>query len=166
MPAAHAQENAASCIAIGNDQERLACYDALFRQATETSSSVMLQSEQTIPASPSGRDYARMTIACQADGLVVRFAFAGNVLTQTGSNVGISLQRDLSRATALSLPTSANNTELIMRGTPQVTAFLASLQGANNLTARVTPASSRSLNVRFRVADITSQVAPVLAACS
>lgn len=107
-----------------------------------------------------------MIVACQADGLVVRFSFAGNVLSLTGSNVGISLQRDLSRATALTLPTSANNTELIMRGTPQVTAFLASLQGANNLTARLTPASSRSLNVRFRVSDIATRVAPVLAACN
>ncbi len=163
---AHAQSDAGQCIDIANDQQRLSCYDQIFRPVTETLGSVVLQSEQTIPSQPSGRDYARMIVACHAEGLVVRFSFAGNIMSLTGSNVGISFQRDLSRASAMSLPTNATNTELVLNGTPQVVQFLQSLQGANNLTARVTPANSRSLNVRFRVSDIAERVAPVVNACN
>jgi len=163
----HAQTNASQCTAIVADAERLACFDAAFEPSTTvTQGSFVLQSEQTIPSQPSGREYARMTVACEPDGLVVRFAFAGNQLSVTGSNVGISLQRDLSRATATTLPVGSNNTELVLRGTPQVQQFLQSLVGVNNLTARVTPASSRSLNVRFRVSDLGQQVAPVVNGCN
>jgi type VI secretion system protein VasI len=163
---ANAQTDASQCTAILDDTERLACFDAAFQPSTESHTSFVLQSEQTIPSQPSGREYARLIVACEPDGLVVRFAFAGNQLSVTGSNVGVSLQRDLSRATAITLPVGSNNTELVLRGTPQVQAFLQSLVGTNNLTARVTPASSRSLNVRFRVSELPQQAAAVVNACN
>lgn len=165
-----AQQGGAECAAIPADAERLACYDGLFRAgapvaAVPDGEAVVLQSEQLIPARPTGRGNATMIIACEPEGLTIRFAFAGNVLSATGSNTGISLQRDLLRAEARTLPPSSNGTELIMSGDAEVRAFLDSLLGVTNLGARVTPANARSLNVRFRVTELETQVAPVLAAC-
>ena len=45
-------------------------------------------------------------------------------------------------------------------------AFLRGLEGATNLTARVTPVNSRSLAVRFRVDAFAAEVQPVRAACA
>jgi len=163
---ASSQTDGASCAAIANDTERLACYDSVFRAGSGADAqAVVIQSQQLIPAVPSGRGNATMTIACEAGELVVRFGFAGNVLAPTGSNTGISLQRDLLRAQAMILPPNENGTELLIRGNDQVVGFLNSLEGITNLGARVTPASSRSLNVRFRVDAVPQQVAPVIAAC-
>ncbi|WP_152664651.1 hypothetical protein [Devosia geojensis] len=151
---------------IANDTERLACYDGIFRGGSPGGSeAVVIESQQQIPAIPTGRGNATFTIACDAGELVVRFGFAGNVLAPTGSNTGISLQRDLLRAQAMTLPPSENGTELLIRGNDTVVSFLNSLEGITNLGARVTPANSRSLNVRFRVEDLPQQVAPVIAAC-
>lgn len=163
---AFSQSEAESCAAIGNDTERLACYDGIFRAgASGNTEAVVLQSQQLIPAFPSGRGNATITIACEASGLVVRFGFAGNVLSATGSNTGITLQRDLLRAQALVLPPDPTGTQLVIAGNQAVVDLLNSLQGITNLGVRVTPASARSLNVRFQVSELPRQVAPVIAAC-
>lgn len=163
---AFSQSEAESCAAIADDTERLACYDGIFRSAaTASSESVVLQSQQLIPAVPSGRGNATMTIACENGGLVVRFGFAGNVLSATGSNTGISLQRDLLRAQALVLPPDPTGTQLVIEGNRTVIDFLNSLQGVTNLGVRVTPANARSLNVRFQVSELPQQVAPIISAC-
>jgi hypothetical protein len=163
---AFAQSEAESCAVLANDAERLACYDGIFRTgSSDAVEAAVFQSEQLIPAVPTGRGNATMTVACEVGELVVRFGFAGNVLAPTGSNTGISLQRDLLRAQAMTLPPNANGTELLIRGNDTVISFFNSLEGVTNLGARVTPANSRSLNVRFRVEDLAQQVAPVIAGC-
>ncbi|GLQ54912.1 hypothetical protein [Devosia nitrariae] len=163
---AFSQSEAASCAAIADNTERLACYDGVFRDgAAGDTEAVVLQSQTLIPAVPSGRGNATMTIACEAGELVVRFGFAGNVLSATGSNTGISLQRDLQRAQAMILPPDPTGTDLVIAGNQAVVDFLNSLRGVTNLGARVTPASSRSLHVRFQVTGLPEQVAPVIAAC-
>lgn len=159
-----AQANGAACSAIAEDPERLACYDGIFRATSaDTANSTSLNSEQLIPARPNGRQPAVMTVACAADTLSVKFAFAGNIMSPIAGDAGITLQLDLQAARSLTLPTADNNTALVI--TRDARAFLDSLQGATNLTVRVTPVSSRSLTVRFRVADLDTAVAPILAAC-
>ena len=159
-----AQQGGAICAGIANDPERLACYDAIFRAApTNPANSVAFNSEQLIPARPSGRQPAVMTVACVSDELSVKFAFAGNTMSAIGNDAGITLQLDLQAARSRTLPTADNNTALIINR--DAAAFLDSLQGATNLTVRVTPVSSRSLSVRFKLAGVDEAVAPVRAAC-
>lgn len=152
---------------MAGDAERLACYDSIFRAAPTAEGVVemTLESEQLIPAVPSGRGNATMSLVCEAGELTVRFGFAGNVLAAMGSPTGISLQRDLLRAQTMTLPPGNGGTVLVMHGNAEVLAFLDSLRGVTNLGVRVTPANARSLNVRFRVADLAEQAAPVVAAC-
>jgi type VI secretion system protein VasI len=116
-----------------------------------------------IPARPSGRQPAVMSVACAAKVLSVKFAFAGNIMSPIGADAGITLQLDLQAARTLTLPTTDSNTALLV--TRDAKAFLDSLQGATNLTVRVTPVSTRSLTVRFRVENIDEAVAPIMAAC-
>jgi hypothetical protein len=161
---AFAQANGATCAAIAGNPERLACYDAIFRAAPrDAAESVSFNSEQLIPARPSGRQPAVMTVACYAKVLSVKFSFAGNTMSPIGGDAGISLQLDLQAARNLTLPTTDANTALLV--TRDARTFLDSFQGATNLTVRVTPVSSRSLTVRFRVADLDEAIAPIIAAC-
>lgn len=161
-------QSGAQCAAIAGDAERLACYDAIFRGggAPASALSVTFESEQLIPARPSGRQPATMTIACEAGKLSASFAYAGNTMSALGRDAGITLQVDLQSPRSRTLAVNANNTALVIDNTADTLAFLDMLAGANNLTTRVTPVNSRSLSVRFSLAGVLEQVEPVRAACS
>ncbi|WP_140048849.1 hypothetical protein [Devosia lucknowensis] len=162
-----AAQTGAQCAAIGDDGERLACYDTLFRTAAGAAplASVTLESEQLIPARPTGRAPATITVSCEAEGLKVTFGFAGNTMSSIGRDVGLTLQNDLARARSSTLPVNAENTAVLINNTADTISFLDSLEGTTNLTVRVTPVSTRSLSVRFRVDAFPAEVAPVVAAC-
>jgi type VI secretion system protein VasI len=167
-PAAPAlAQSGAQCGIVADDVERLACYDALFRTsaATDAPVGVTLESEQLIPARPSGRAPATITVFCEANTLQVAFAFAGNTMSALGRDTGITLQYDLARARSSTLPVNADNTAILIDNTADAMAFLDGLAGATNLTVKVTPASTRSLSIRFRVDAFAQEVAPVIAAC-
>ena len=166
-PALAQTSGLAQCVAVIGDAERLACYDGLFRNAGAEAAalSVVLESEQLIPARPSGRAKASITVSCEANTLSIAFAFAGNTLSALGNEAGLTLQNDLQSARSRTLSVNASNTAIVLDNTRDAAAFLDSLEGVTNLTARVTPVNSRSLSVRFRVDAFTSVVAPVRAAC-
>lgn len=159
-----AQASGATCAAIPGDAERLACYDDIFRGVpTDATNAVSFNSEQLIPARPSGRQPAVMSVACAGGALSVKFSFAGNTMSAIGNDAGITLQLDLQAARSRTLPTTDNNTALVINR--DAGSFLDSLAGATNLTVRVTPVSSRSLSVRFKLDGVDQAVAPVRAAC-
>ncbi len=164
---ASAQTGVSACTAIEDDAGRLACYDRLFRdaQAAAEGLSAVLESEQLIPARPTGRGPATMTVACIEDELTVSFAFAGNTMSALGRDAGITLQYDLQAARSRTLPVNEDNTALVIDNTRDAAQFLDGLAGATNLTARVTPVNSRSLSVRFRVDAFAPEAAHVRAAC-
>lgn len=161
------QEDAKACAAIGDGASRLACYDGLFRasSAPDELVSVVLTSEQSIPARPSGRGQATMTVSCAAGDLSVSFGFAGHQLAGTTGDSGVTLQADLLAARTQTLPASPDNLELVIKGNAKVEAFLSTLVGATNLSVRTTPYRYRSLSVRFRVDNAQELFAPVRAAC-
>ena len=166
-PAATAQTGVGQCVALEGDMERLECYDRLFRidGQEHEALSVVIESEQLIPARPSGRAPATMTISCDAGVLRIAFGFAGNTMSALGRDAGLTLQSDLQAARSRTLPVNADNTAILLDNTRDAVAFLDGLAGTTNLTARVTPVNSRSLSVRFRVDAIMSEVEPVRAAC-
>lgn len=161
-------QSGAQCAAIAGDGERLACYDSLFRNGSGGTEalSVAFQSEQLIPARPSGRQPATMTIACAAGTLTASFAYAGNAMSALGRDAGITLQVDLQSPRSRTLKVNADNTALVIDNTADTLAFIDMLAGANNLTTRVTPVNSRSLSVRFNLAGVLDRIEPVRAACS
>lgn len=166
-PAVVAQPVGAQCTTITDDTERLACFDAAFAvpAADSIQTSVVLESEQSIPARPSGRQPATVTISCEEGVLRVIFAFAGNTMSALGKDAGITWQFDLQAARSRTLPVNADNTAVLLDNTLDSLGFIQSMAGATNLTVRVTPLNSRSLTVRYRVDNLAELVAPVLAAC-
>lgn len=166
-PAAMAQPAGSQCTAIAVDADRLACFDAAFAApAPEAAAdSVVFQSEQMIPARPNGRAPATVTVACEGGVLRVAFAFAGNTMSALGNDAGLTWQFDLQSGRSRTLPVNADNTAILLDNTVDSLAFIQSAVGATNLTLRVTPVSSRSLTVRYRVDSFADQVAPVRAAC-
>jgi hypothetical protein len=166
-PAAMAQTTGSQCPAIADDAERLACFDAAFAApvAGADDSPVVFESEQLIPARPNGRQPATITVSCDAGMLNVAFAFAGNTMSALGNDAGITWQFDLQAARSRTLPVNADNTAIVLDNTRDALAFIQSVEGATNLTVRVTPVSSRSLTVRYRLDDFAAQVAPIRAAC-
>ena len=163
-----AQSGVAQCTAIATDADRLVCYDALFLgpEGNADALSVTLQSEQLIPARPSGRAPATMTVSCETGVLRVAFGFAGNTMSALGRDAGITLQYDLQAGRSRTLPVNAENTAILLNTSTEAATFLDGLNGATNLTVRVTPVNSRSLSVRFRVDSFAAEVEPVVAACS
>lgn len=166
-PYAAAQQVGAQCTTIEADAERLACFDAAYAQSPSPLSEAVavFQSEQTIPARPSGRAPATITVACTGDVLTVAFAFAGNTLSALGNDAGITWQLDLQARTTRTLPVDESNTAILLDNTSASLAFLRGLEGANNLTVRVTPSSARTLSVRYQLAAFPAQLDPVLQAC-
>ncbi|MBU1304983.1 MAG: hypothetical protein KKF33_05625 [Alphaproteobacteria bacterium] len=166
-PVAFAQVTVSQCVAIATDAERLACYDGLFRTADAAADSVTasLQSEQLIPARPNGRAPATMTVVCNDGALSVAFSFAGNTMSALGRDAGITLQNDLQAARSRTLSVNSDNTAVLIDTSLDAAAFLDGLAGVTNLTARVTPANSRSLSVRFRVDAFLPEIERVRAAC-
>lgn len=164
---ATAQSPAAQCTTITDDAGRLACFDAAFAAAPleAAANSVLFQSEQLIPARPTGRAPATITVSCDAGVLRVAFGFAGNTMSALGKDAGITWQFDLQAARSRTLPVNADNTAIMLDNTKDSLAFIDSVTGATILSVRVTPANSRSLNVRYRVDTFVDQVAPVRAAC-
>ncbi len=160
-------QSGAQCTGIGDDTERLACYDNLFAGTTPPPDGtiVSFESEQLIPARPSGRAPATITVSCEANGLQIAFGFAGNTLSSLGNDVGLTLQYDLTRRSS-TLPVGDDNTSVLIDNSRDALAFIDNLAGVTNLTVRVTPTSTRTLSVRFRVDNFASAVAPVVEACS
>jgi hypothetical protein len=167
LPTSAMAQSGAQCAAIAGDAARLACYDGVFRSATASTEalSVTVESEQLIPARPSGRAPATVTVSCEAGNLTVAFAFAGNTMSALGRDAGLTLQNDLQQARSRTLPVNADNTALVIAGSGEAAAFLDTLPGTSNLTARVTPVNSRSLSVRFNAPKILEAATPVRAAC-
>lgn len=167
VPAALAQSAGLECVGIAADQERLACFDAAFEKPADgaTAPSVVFESQQLIPARPNGRAPATITVSCETGTLQVAFAFAGNTMSALGNDAGITWQFDLQASRSRTLPVNAANTAIVLDKTADSVAFIQSMAGATNLTVRVTPVSSRSLTVRYRVDALAPQIAPVLAAC-
>ena len=162
-----AQQTGAECTAIASDAERLGCFDTAFAGAPAVvgDASVVIESEQLIPARPSGRAPATITVACNDDVLSVAFGFAGNTISALGRDAGITWQLDLGGRSSRTLPVDTSNTAVLLDNTRDSLAFLQSLEGANNLTVRVTPASARTFSVRYQLANLADQVAPVRSAC-
>lgn len=160
-------QSGAQCAAVDDDGARLACYDDLFRNTApaEPVNAVVFESEQLIPARPSGRAPATITVSCEANGLQIAFGFAGNTLSSLGNDVGLTLQYDLTRRSS-TLPVNAANTAVLIDNSRDARTFIDSLAGVTNLTVRVTPASARTLSVRFRVDEFAQTTAPVLASCN
>lgn len=166
MPAL-AQSEARACAAIDTDAERLACYDGVFRTGDTPGEalSATFESEQLIPARPSGRDRARMTVSCEAGTLSVGFSFANQLVSATGDFGALTTQLDAQTARTRSLDAAPDNLSLGFWTTRDAAAFLDSLAGSSNLTVRMTPANYRSLSVRFSLADVADEIASVRAAC-
>lgn len=162
-----AAQSGAQCAAIAEDGSRLACYDDVFRTDTAAAQSeaIIFESEQLIPARPSGRAPATISVSCEPNGLRIAFGFAGNLLSSLGNDVGMTLQYDLSRRSS-TLPVNEDNTAVLIDNTRDALAFINNLAGVTNLTVRVTPASTRTLSVRFRVDDFADRASPVVSSCS
>lgn len=162
-----AQQTAAQCAAIGDDTERLACYDGLFRSGADarTGEPVVIESERMIPARPTGRQPAVMTIACTPAGMEVRFTFAGQSVSNTGDIAAMTYQVDSAATLVRTMRADETNTKLTF-ATPQETdTFLDGLVGATNVKVRMTPVRQRSLTLDFRVDRVADEIAAQRAAC-
>src|SRR5690606_7571996 len=139
LSAAMGQDSAAACAAISGDADRLACYDRLFRAAggeAPAGATVMLESERLIPAAPSGREPATLTIACEAGEPEVRFAFAGQLVSVTGDIAPLTMQVDQNATTVRTMSASADNRSLSFSSNRDTETFLNSLAGGTNLRVR------------------------------
>lgn len=161
-----AQAPGEACAAIADDAERLACYDAIFRSAGNVpSDDLTIESERLIPARPTGRQPATMTIACETDGLRVSFAFAGQLVSNTGDIAPVTFQVDQNATIVRTLRASADNQSLSFAAGSESTAFLDSLAGGTNLRVRVTPVRQRSLAVDFRLPERAAEIGALRESC-
>lgn len=165
VPVALAQEGGLACAPIDDDAARLACYDEIFRSQVPAGETVVLESEQLIPARPTGRVHATMTVACDAGALSVSFGFGEQFLSPTGDDAPLTFQVDQSGNTVRNLPVNADNTRVGFFTTRESGAFLDTLQGATNLRVRVTPNRQRTQTVDFRLRDKLDEMDALRGTC-
>jgi type VI secretion system protein VasI len=169
LASAIGQDTGAACAGIGDDGERLACYDRVFRTAggeAPASEAILLESERLIPAAPSGREPATLTIACEAGGPEVSFAFAGQLVSVTGDIAPLTMQVDQNATVVRTMSASADNRSLSFSSDRDTETFLDSLAGGSNLRVRVTPVRQRSLTVDYDIGDVLPAIAALRENCS
>jgi len=156
-----------SCAAIGDDAERLACYDGVFRGSGPTVpvDGIVLESEQLIPARPSGRAPATLSFACVEQAPEVRFSFAGQAVSATGDIAPVTLQIDQGPTQVRTMQASDDNQSLLFGSVRETTAFLDSLNGGTTIKVRMTPVRQRSLNVNFRLTEIADEIRALRDSC-
>ena len=155
------------CRVPGQRAARLACYDALFRDATpgEVAGAVVISSEQRVPAQPTGREPATLTISCIEGQAVVSFAFAGQSVSNTGDIAPVTYQVDSNATAVRTMRANADNTELTFASARETETFLDSLVGGTRVKVRMTPVRQRSLTVDFRIATAIEEIAALRASC-
>lgn len=164
---ARAQQTPEQCAPIVEDAARLACYDSIYRPTGPVgdASSVVIASERMIPARPTGREPATMTVACESGSLSVSFAFANQLVSNTGDIAPVTLQVDQNATAVRTLRANADNTALSFGTAQETRAFLESLEGGRNLKVRMTPVRQRSVTVDFRLPEHADGIAAVRAVC-
>jgi hypothetical protein len=166
MPEAVAQQAVAQCTVIQDDGERLACYDAIFlRKSTTPDQEIVVASERLIPARPTGREPAMMSIGCENGEMVVSFAFAGQLVSNTGDIAPLTYQVDAGGTTVRTLRADTDNIRLSFADQRDTQTFLDSLIGGTNLKVRVTPVRQRSLTVDFRLATVAEELSAMRESC-
>jgi hypothetical protein len=161
-----AQSTPEECAAIEVDPDRLACYDAIFRgNDGPPGEAIVIESERLIPALPTGRGAATMTVACDAAGVVASFAFAGQFVSNTGDIAPVTLQVDQNATSVRTLAADSSNTSLRFAPGRESEAFLDGLAGGTNLRVRMTPVRQRSLTVDFRLPEHAEAIAALRAGC-
>lgn len=159
------QERGASCAAIADDAQRLACYDEIFRNdGPAPSGEVTFSSERLIPARPSGRGPATFAVACGAEGPEVRFGFANQLVAATGDIAPVTFQVDQGPTSVRTMAASEDNLSLSFRA-GEVEPFLDSLAGGSLLRVRMTPVRQRSVNVTFRLEEAVPQIEALRESC-
>lgn len=189
-----AQSSPERCAAIGPATERLACYDSIFRADVFTGGGgdeatpdqgmwasgvevseiegtelpfATVQSEQLIPASPSGRAPARLTIMCRDGETAVQFAFAGHFMgTPTSQSGTITLQFDRQPPRSQSLELSADRKAIGFYSDAEARAIVDRLLETQRLYVRATPQSERSVTISFLMEGIEAALGPVREACA
>lgn len=165
MPA-FGQDTGESCAAIGDDTQRLACYDGVFRSGAELpAGGLTFNSERTIPARPTGREPATFALACVTGQSQVSFRFAGQPVSATGDIAPITLQVDQGQTLVRTLNASADNTVLSFSNPRETAAFLDSLNGGTTLKVRVTPVGQRSFTVNFRLTEAIAEIKSLRDSC-
>lgn len=161
-----AQAPGEACAVIADDAERLTCYDAIFRNVGNVpSGDVIIESQRPIPAQPTGRQPATMIISCDADGLRVAFAFAGQLVSNTGDIAAVTFQVDQNATSVRTLRASADNKSLSFAAGNESAQFLDSLAGGTNLRVRMTPVRQRSLAVDFRLHERAAEIGALRESC-
>lgn len=160
------QETGQGCAAIADDAQRLACYDTIFRSGEgERPELLLFQSEQLIPARPSGRERATFQLACIEGLPEVRFAFAGQQMSATGDIVPLTLQVDQGPTQVRTMQAAENNMSVRFGSLRETNAFLDTLVGGATLKVRATPVRQRSLNVTFSLEEVLPQIVALRQAC-
>jgi type VI secretion system protein VasI len=157
-----------ACAAVADNAQRLACYDAIFRVASPPTAlaPIVIASTQPIPARPTGRAPAAMTISCADEVLGVSFSFAGQLLSETGDEAAISFQVQQTGSFVRSLPVSDDNTTIGFASASDADAFLETLEGGDSLVVRITPVRQRSVQVEFPLDPYEAAIASMRAACT
>lgn len=164
---AQGQETGEACAAIADDASRLACYDTIFRSGgSERPELLLFQSEQLIPARPSGRERATFQLACSEGAADVRFAFAGQQMSATGDIAALTLQVDQGATQVRTMQAAEDNLSVRFGSQRETEAFLDSLAGGSTLKVRATPVRQRSLNVTFSLDEALPQIVALRQACT
>jgi len=188
LSSATAQSTGEGCAKIQADNQRLECYDLIFKQervggptqgvgawrVTEDVSLIddsrtvflRLTSEDSHPGRFGGREKSYLAIACRENTTSLWMTFADNFMSSNAGSGSVTYRIDDEEARSQGFRESNDNSALGLWNGSTAIPFVKRLIGNERLVVRATPFSESSVTATYDIRGLENAIVPLRQACN
>lgn len=177
--------DAARCAQMANADDRLACYDALYRvvETPPTQSAwdirittsqlddsrrvtLIVTSDEPLAGRFGRNDNANLIIRCEQNTTSLYITWGGHFMSDTRGGGRVDYRVDARAPAHVTMRPSNDNQALgLWRGNASIP-FIRQLFGGASLYVRATPFSESRIEARFNISGLEEEIAPLREACN
>lgn len=187
-PSAYGQSSGPACAQVEGDEQRLECYDLVFRadrisdgavadagkwEVTEDVSKfddsrtvfLRLTSEDTHPGKFGGQTHSYLAIACREHDTNLWMTFADSFMSSNTGGGSVTYRLDSDPAESKPFTESNNNKSLGLWSGSSSVPFAKAMIGKDRLVVRATPYNASSVTATYDIRGLSKAIEPLRAAC-